>query len=181
MDVEEIKETTIRDLQSIIEGIRNIRLQGMLSYSFNTKEIQDPQFVDKLLNKIQKDIDHSKFKYIYTFFLVGNFPISSAYEIYNNAKSEKKAGRAYARLNEESYCLYVGSSNDLVHRIKQHMGFGPKGTFAMQLCHWCEHAALDVNLRIYAFANSISSDAFQTFEDGVWNSLKPMLGRQGKR
>lgn len=181
MDFEEVQQTTIKELESVIEGIRNIRLKRVRSYSFNTKEIHDSHFVDKLLAKIRKDIDHSKFKYIYTFFFTGNFPIRSVYDVYKNAKNGKKSGRAYARLNRESHCLYVGSSNDLIHRIKQHMGFGPNGTFAMQLCHWCDQVDLDVNLKIYAFTNSISSKAFQAFEDGVWDSLKPMLGRQGKR
>jgi hypothetical protein len=110
-----------------------------------------------------------------------NCQVSSVYEKYKAAKNGRKASRAYARLNRESYCLYVGSSNDIVPRIRQHLGFGPKGTFAMQLCHWCENTKLDLTLKIYSFANSIEEKAFQSFEDGVWDSLKPMLGRQGKR
>jgi hypothetical protein len=40
---------------------------------------------------------------------------------------------------------------------------------------------LEITLNIYAFDNSISMKAFQAFEDGAWNLLKPMLGRQGKK
>jgi hypothetical protein len=182
MDVKVIQETAIRDLESIILGIRNIEFIEELSYSFNTQEIQNAQFVQDLLDEIREQIDHARFKYIYTFSLPDNCQVSSVYERYKAAKNGRKAERAYARLNPQvSCCLYVGSSNDLIPRIKQHLGFGPKGTFAMQLCHWCENASLDLTLKIYSFASKIDKKAFQAFEDGVWESLKPMLGRQGKK
>jgi len=181
MDVKMIQETAVRDLEFIIVEIKNIEFLEEFSYSFNTQEIQSDQFVENLLDEIRKHIDHAKFKYIYTFLLSGNCQVSSVYESYKSAKNGRKAARAYARLNRESLCLYVGSSNDLIPRIKQHLGFGPKGTFAMQLCHWCENVKLDVTLKIYAFANSVDKKAFQAFEDAVWDSLEPMLGRQGKK
>ena len=182
MDVKVIQETAIRDLESIIVGIRNIEFLEEFSYSFNTQEIQSDQFVENLLGEIRMHIDHGRFKYIYTFFLPDNCQVRSLYERYRAAKNGRKAARAYARLNQgECHCLYVGSSNDLIPRIRQHLGFGPKGTFAMQLCHWCEDTNLDLTLKIYSFANSIDKKAFQAFEDGVWDSLKPMLGRQGKK
>jgi hypothetical protein len=181
MDVKVIQETAIRDLESIIMGIRNIKFFEEFSYSFNTQEIQSAQFVENLLHEIRKHIDHGRFKYIYTFFLPEECEVSSVYEKYKAAKNGRKAARAYARLNRESRCLYVGSSNDLIPRIKQHLGYGPKQTFALQLCHWCESTKLDLTLKIYAFDNNIDTKAFQAFEDGVWDSLKPMLGRQGKK
>jgi hypothetical protein len=181
MEIKEIQETTINDLESIIDGIRNIHFLEKLSYRFNTMNIQNEQYVKDFLINIKNHIDHDKYKYIYTFCLPDNFPLDGIYDNYKNAKVSKKAGRAYARLNKESHCLYVGSSNGLIPRINQHLGFGPKGTFAMQLYHWCENLNLDITINIYAFANSISTKAFQAFEDGAWNSLRPMLGRQGKK
>lgn len=181
MEIEKVKKATITDLVSIIDDIKNIRFEEKLSYKFNTKDLQNVQFVENFLNNIKKQINHNKYKYIYTFCLPGNFPLDSIYNRYKNAKESKKSERAYARLNRKSRCLYVGSSKGLIPRIKQHLGFGPKGTFAMQLCYWCENLDLDITLNIYAFGNGISIKAFQAFEDGAWNSLKPMLGRQGKK
>jgi len=181
MEIEKVQKATINDLVSIIDDIKNIRLEEKLSYKFNTKDLQNVQFVENFLNNIKKQINHTKYKYIYTFCLPDNFPLDSIYDRYRNAKESKKSERAYARLNRKSRCLYVGSSKGLPPRIKQHLGFGPKGTFAMQLCYWCENLDLDITLNIYAFGNGISIKAFQAFEDGAWNSLKPMLGRQGKK
>ena len=181
MKIEKVKKATIADFVSIIEELKNIRFEEKLSYKFNTKDLQNDQFVENFLNKIKKQINHNKYKYIYTFWLPDNSPSDSIYSRYKNAKESKKSERAYARLNRKSRCLYVGSSKGLIPRVKQHLGFGPKGTFAMQICYWCENLDLDITLNIYAFGNSITIKAFQAFEDGVWDSLKPMLGRQGKK
>ena len=181
MEIEKVKRATINDLLSIIDGIKNIQFEKKISYKFNTKDLQNVQYVENFLKNIKIQINHKKYKYIYTFCLPDNFPTDNVYDRYKNAKESKKSERAYARLNTKSPCLYVGSSKGLILRIKQHLGFGPKGTYAMQLCYWCEKLDLEITLNIYAFDDSISMKAFQAFEDGAWNSLKPMLGRQGKK
>ena len=181
MEIEKVKKAAITDLASIIDGIKNIQFENKISYKFNTKDIQNIQYVENFLNNIKSQINHKKYKYLYTFYLPDNFPTDNVYNRYKNAKESRKSERAYARLNTKSTCIYVGSSKGLIPRIKQHLGFGPKGTYAIQLCYWCENLNLEITLNIYAFDNSISMKAFQAFEDGAWNSLKPMLGKQGKK
>ena len=181
MNIENVKKGTIADLKSIITDLENLRFEEKSPFKFNTKDLQNDQFVEDFLNKIRKKVNHNRYKYVYTFFVLSNSPLDRLYNRYKNAKESKKSERAYARLNGKSRCLYVGSSKGLIPRIKQHLGFGPKGTFAMQLCYWCENLDLDITLNIYAFGNGITTKAFQAFEDGAWNSLKPMLGRQGKK
>jgi len=181
MEIEKVKKATINDLASIIDDMKNIRFEEQLSYKFNTNDLQNARFVENFLNDIKKQINHKEYKYIYTFYLPDNFALDIICNRYKNAKETMKSERAYARLNKESRCLYVGSSKGLIPRIKQHLGFGPKGTFAMQLCYWCKDLDLDITLNIYAFGNGISTKVFQAFEDGAWNFLRPMLGRQGKK
>ena len=181
MEIEKLKKATIDDLVAIIDDIKNIQFEETFPYEFNTNDLQNVRFVEKFLNKIKKQINHNKYKYIYTFYLPKNCPLDNIYNRYKNAKESEKSERAYARLNHKSLCLYVGSSAGLIPRIKQHLGFGPKGTYAMQLCYWCENLDLDITLNIHAFGNNIGRKAFQAFEDGAWNLLKPMLGRQGKK
>jgi hypothetical protein len=181
MEIERVKIDTIKNLTSIIDDLKNIQFEEQLSYKFNTNNLQKTNFIDDFLSEIKKRIDHKKYKYIYTFNLPDNSVLDGIYASYKNSKESKKSERAYARLNRLSHCLYVGSSKGLVSRIKQHLGFGPKGTFAMQLCYWCEGFNLDITLNIYAFDNGVSEKAFQAFEDGAWNVLRPMLGRQGKK
>ena len=180
MEIKKVKEATIKDLRSIIDDLNNIQFVEKSSYKFNTEDLQNIQLVEIFLNRLKDRIDHKKFKYLYTFSLPNNPPSDNIYNRYKTAKGNKKHNRAYARLNGKSHCLYVGSSRGLISRIKQHFGFGPKGTYAMQLSHWWEKG-LVITIDIYAFDNNISTKAFQAFEDGAWSSLKPMFGRQGKR
>ena len=181
MEFEKVKNTTINNLTSIIDEMRNIQFEEQLDYIFNTKDLQNAQFVKDFLSAIKKQINHNKYKYIYAFDLPDNFDLDSIYNKYKQAKKSKKSERAYARLNKKSCCLYVGSSKELIPRIKQHLGFGHPGTFAMQLFYWCEDLELDITLKIYAFGNGVSTKAFQAFEDGTWDFLRPMFGRQGKK
>lgn len=172
---------TIKELLLTIDGIKNIRLEKEITYQFNTKELNNAQYIENFLNNIKSQVNHKKYNYLYIFSLQDDIPVDKAYSAYRSAKESKKSERAYARLNTKSSCLYVGSSKGLILRIKQHLGFGPKGTYAMHLCHWCENLHLEITLKIYGFDKGIGSKTFQAFEDGVWNSLRPMLGRQGKR
>jgi hypothetical protein len=181
MDIVRVKNDTISELNTIIDDLKNLQLEEILSYKFNTKDLKSDQFVDNFLTIIKKRIDHNQYKYLYTFYLQDNSSIDAIYQRYKNIKESKKLERAYARLNRVSRCLYVGSSKGLIPRIKQHLGYGPKGTYAIQLSYWCENSDMEIALDIYAFDNSISIKAFQALEDGAWNLLKPMLGRQGKR
>ena len=54
MEIEKVKKTTIADFVSIIEELKNIRFEEKLSYKFNTKDLQNDQFVENFLNKRTK-------------------------------------------------------------------------------------------------------------------------------
>jgi len=182
MNIDKIKAATLANLGSIIKDLQNIHLQGKLSFQFNMKDLKSMQKVDDFLDDIRTHINHKKSYYIYTISLKDATLIETIYERYKAAKETKKNNRAYARINNyKSLCLYVGSSNELFSRIKQHLGFGPEGTYAMQLRYWCNNLSTDIDLDIYVFDKNISREAFQTIEDGAWSVLKPMFGRQGKR
>ena len=62
MEIEKVKKATIADFVSIIEELKNIRFEEKLSYKFNTKDLQNDQFVENFLNKIKKQINHNKYK-----------------------------------------------------------------------------------------------------------------------
>ena len=110
MEIKKVKKAIINDLLSVIDDIKSIRFKEKLSYKFNTGDLQNVKFVEKFLNNIKKQINHDKYKYIYTFCLPYNISLDSIYNRYNNVKEIKKSKRAYARLNKKSRCLYVGSS-----------------------------------------------------------------------
>lgn len=122
----------------------------------------------------------SKARYIYQF-SVKDDAYKELHGAFKEAKETRKNDRAYCRLNPASALLYVGSSSDLDSRIKQHLGFGNKGTYAMQLRHWLPEREGMLRIQAWRFSKEIDGAVVQAIEDGLWASNKPMFGRQGAR
>ncbi|PPK37613.1 hypothetical protein CD175_15155 [Pseudomonas laurylsulfatiphila] len=119
-------------------------------------------------------------RYIYQFSVESNV-YEELHGAFKEAKLSRKNDRAYCRLNPASALLYVGSSCDLGARIKQHLGFGNKGTYAMQLRYWLPEREGVLHIQAWRFSNEIDGAVVQAIEDGLWASNKPMFGRQGAR
>ncbi|WP_181298934.1 GIY-YIG nuclease family protein [Pseudomonas sp. Q2-TVG4-2] len=100
---------------------------------------------------------------------------------FSDAKEKRLGNRAYARLHQASRVLYVGSSRSLMTRLKQHLGFGPRGTYAMQVSHWLPPVEGELHIQAWRFASNVSGEVIQTVEDGLWAASSPMFGRQGAR
>lgn len=122
----------------------------------------------------------SEARYIYQF-SVEHEVSKELHDAFKEAKETRKNDRAYCRLNPASPLLYVGSSANLDSRIKQHLGFGNKGTYAMQLCHWLPEREGMLRIQAWRFSKEIDGAVVQAIEDGLWASNKPMFGRQGAR
>ena len=120
-------------------------------------------------------------RYIYQFSVDDASSTEELLQAFNKAKAEKKSGRAYARSHTASTVLYVGSSGTLMARLKQHLGYGPNGTYSMQLCHWLPSIHGSLNIKIWRFPAGMSRVVIQAIEDGYWSQQQPMFGRQGAR
>ncbi len=104
----------------------------------------------------------------------------------NTVEQEYKAAsgggaRAYARFNVQSPYLYVGGSQHIAQRTKEHLGFGSAKTYALHLAHWSPGLRLALRLTCARYSNDVNSDLTQALEDALWDSLKPMFGRRGRR
>ena len=83
--------------------------------------------------------------------------------------------RSCAKLNSPSKVMYVGSSTTgLKNRIYQHIGDGPKGTYALHLRHWFK-GQYQVSIKVYME----SADVLQIIEDDLSDQLKPAFGKSG--
>ena len=96
------------------------------------------------------------------------------------AKEEYGGCFAFSRVNKsDGSCLYVGSSHSLGNRLKEHLGFGNKATYSLQLKHW---APKDVSYTFVAAKyDEVKEGLLQVLEDTLWNSKKPMFGRLGSK
>lgn len=119
-------------------------------------------------------------RYIYAF-RVAEEDSAALHAAFVAAKQARTGGRAYCRVNGTSPLLYVGSSANLYSRMKDHLGFGNKSTYAMHLSHWLPARDGDISLQIWQFSETTPSAVIQAIEDGLWALGQPMLGRQGTR
>ncbi|MFV3306056.1 GIY-YIG nuclease family protein [Pseudomonas sp. NY15181] len=121
-------------------------------------------------------------QYIYQVSASEGMVIDDLHKAFSLAKDNKTGGRAYARLHHASQCLYVGSSSSPMARLKQHLGFGAKGTYAMQICHWLPpQSSGSLKIDVWRFSKETPKAVIQVIEDGLWASRQPMFGRQGAR
>ncbi|MDU0697894.1 GIY-YIG nuclease family protein [Pseudomonas aeruginosa] len=120
--------------------------------------------------------------YLYQLAVADPGLVPALHAAFAEAKTHGQGNRAYARQQAPSATLYVGSSQKLLERIKQHFGYGYARTYAMQLCHWLP-AALDgyLELQAWRFAADTPTSLIQAIEDGLWRQQQPMFGRQGAR
>ncbi|OTG78981.1 hypothetical protein B9T33_13530 [Acinetobacter sp. ANC 5054] len=112
--------------------------------------------------------------YIYVIEQVGG-DIQQSYDDFAAFKARKT--HACAKLNQPNTILYVGSSRTGVHkRLKQHLGFGPKGTYALHMNEWFQ-GEYQISLRQYPA--TIAPQVLQLLEDDLAQSLKPAFGKLG--
>ena len=98
---------------------------------------------------------------------------------------------------KKSSCLYVGSSQDIITRLKQHLGINTKGkiksttTYALYLNAWLPKyirentITIDIyrfNAKTFGIKTEIKIQNYlQITEDLLWEVNKPLFGKQGAK
>jgi len=181
VNIESVILKKAENLRAIADGLINLHPIETRTFKFNTKtlnsESSPPEIVNEvsIWEKIQKSI------FVYYFSLPQDANLEIVHGKITDAKRKKLGQRAYPRINSPSRYLYVGSSSDISKRIKEHLGFGYRKTYAMNLAFWCNGLNLDTDIVCMRYNPNIKKDIIQAFEDGLWDHLKPLLGRQGAR
>lgn len=181
VDIESVKLNKAKNLRAIADELINLQPIETKTFKFNTKilnpESSPPDLVNEvsIWEKVQKSI------FVYYFSLAQDADLEIVHKKITDAKKKKLFQRAYPRINSPSRCLYVGSSRDIAKRIKEHLGYGYRKTYAMNLAFWCSGLNLDIDIVCMRYNPKIKKGIIQTFEDGLWDHLKPLLGRQGAR
>jgi hypothetical protein len=84
-----------------------------------------------------------------------------------------------------SRVMYVGRSFKPRARMKQHLEASVGGTYAMHLGQWATGMPVAIDLRVYDVVEYRPEPAMETamsiLETGMWNHLRPLLGRRGDK
>jgi len=149
------------------------------TWKIKTRQLSQSDPKPKIIREV-KDWLESGCLYLYTFQIADKrVDTSELTNAYAEARSAKIGERAYARPNSASLCLYVGSSEKIHQRLKEHLGFGAKGTYALHLVYWASPFDIEINFECAKYPKGTSKKAIQTLEDTLWAELLPMFGRQG--
>mgnify|MGYP001559803280 FL=1 len=181
LDLQPILEKKSRELHVLADEILKPRsIEHSPPFSFNTNDLKQDES-PKIISAVQEWAGDNKKLYIYYFSLKGDVDLERLVAAFTEAKEYKERTRAYPRFNAKSKYLYVGSSKEIDKRFKEHLGYGHKGTYAMQLGHWANGLNLNVDFMCMRFETTTTGKVLQAFEDAIWDNFNPMLGRRGAK
>ncbi len=181
VDIEFVKLNKARRLRAIADELINLHPIETRTFKFNTRSLNPESPSLDLVNEISDWEKAQKFTVVYYFSLSKDADPEIVHKKISDAKKRKFAKRAYPRVNPPSRCLYVGGSRDIAKRVKEHLGFGNRKTYAMNIAFWCRNLNLDIDIVCMCYEPKISKEVIQAFEDGLWEHFKPLLGRKGAR
>lgn len=182
----------VKDLKARITRIEDTAAQLMLSgpIEFSVSDIQTPSPKTGVIIGVEPlepmaNPAFAKTSFVYIYELVNPKDaklLSQNYEASRGKLSQNESGKEFTLAlpkkntsNEsESKALYVGSvKSNIASRIKQHLGNGYHGTYAMHLKHW---ASPDLKLRFYYIQIEDSQITYE-IEAALTKILKPLLGK----
>lgn len=82
---------------------------------------------------------------------------------------------------EGSATLYVGSSEDVKKRLREHLWKAHPLTYALHLGRWCMETDDAATVCVQPILKGGDREVRQELEDNVWRQLTPRLGKPGGR
>lgn len=102
--------------------------------------------------------------------------VLAAFDIGKGAVPERSYARRHGTLSK---FLYVGRSSSIKKRIKEHLGFGARQTYALNLAAWASSLNVAFLLECATYDPSVQASTLSNLEDTLWSRSSPMFGRQG--
>ena len=177
-------------LHCLSQNLAAISVPPVLDIEFCTDVLVPAQRAPHSLDDTFKSITGWEVKgSSYIYLLRAHVPSTAVAQIraaFESAKVRRLGERAYPRLNAQDNTpsnpvLYVGSSAAITSRIRQHLGYGAPGTFALHLAFWAQALKLPLVLTIARFPPSVGPALIGPLEDNLWDDLNPLFGRKGRK
>jgi hypothetical protein len=171
----EAKSKQIIYLNEIINKLNNFDAKAIsIPLSIDCEKINDHIYIKDRIDKLP-----SKGRYIYYFSAKEDtqFIQSTFKDFIADKKSDTKLSKLNAN-HSGSLCLYVGSSNSLRKRFKEHCGFANNKTYALKLSHWLGNPKPQLSFNYIEVADA-DQLILQHLEDALWREFKPLFGKTG--
>lgn len=187
--IEQATENARASLENVAKKIAHIDFPDPISFEFQLAKLSD-SYIEEVVKTVPagytKKYEETDFLYIFKLIdadeakkksIVDNFKKSR--DIQNTKGFEGK--KDCCRYNEQlSDYLYIGRSQKLRSRLKQHLGAANKGIFAMHMLRWSAGLECTIEVSFYEF-KSQDNLIVQALENALWQSFSPMFGRKGEK
>lgn len=173
-------------LERIRRDLKTIVCPQVASFSLNLSKLSSEYIEEKL--KSCKVAPKSKTSSDYLYIIRIDDKEKSAHlcsQLKVDAKKQREdeSEVGYSRINHAnvpSATLYVGRSQSLKTRLRQHLGAKSIKPYALHMELWATRNDLEVTIDYMHFEDR-DSLLIQAIEDGLWESLKPVFGRKGSK
>lgn len=168
-------------LTALAVSVSAVRPSATRSFEFRTGALVPDQEPVALVNEVAEWAAGDG-RFVYYFEAdADEASLAALHKAITEARVAKRAARRYARLFTPNRVLYVGGSASLRSRFREHLGYGNKAVFAMQLAYWANVCDVPVRFTAARYSPSVSNEVLGALEDQLWSQLKPMMGRQGRK
>jgi hypothetical protein len=171
-------QTALAAISAAVEGVLPAEVR---SWSIDATDLPSEAAVSSLLQEVSEWISVSRACLYYFECRSTDTDLAKVERAFVKVKARKGHKRAYPRLNAQGTCFYVGSSQSLAKRLRDHLGFGPSGTYALQLAHWAPPLALQLDFVCARYPDDTPREVIQALEDTLWETRRPMFGRKGRK
>ena len=176
-----LPENTRAALTALAASVSSVRPISTRTFTFRTGALAPDQELVALVKEVAKWAAGDG-RFVYYFEAdADEASLAALHRAIAEAREAKHEARKYARLFAPSRVLYVGGSASLPLRFRQHLGYGNKAVYAMQLAYWANVCDVPVRFTAARFAPSVANEVLGALEDQLWSQLKPMMGRQGRK
>ena len=148
-----LTQDTLAEVSAAVAGVLPAEVR---SWPIDATDLPDEAAVLRLLKEVSEWVGASKACLYYFDCRSADVDLATVERAFVKAKARKAHKRAYPHLNAPGTCLYVGSSRSLATRFRDHLGFGPKGTYALQLVHWAPPLSLQLEFVCARYAEEHS-------------------------
>ena len=83
--------------------------------------------------------------------------------------------------HQDSLTIYVGSSERVQSRLKEHLWRAASQTYALHFSRWCPDTTGSVVVRVQPIIKPVARQVRQDLEDALWQRLRPIYGKSGGR
>lgn len=178
MDFTENIKHKADDLMRKAELLPNVTITWEKPIQINCNDLTDIETLKK-----EKALDvfdiNKKHPAIYYFEIISdqrNEDIVKTLRKYKD-KKQRSCPKIVRNRSLDSRYLYCGSKKEgLLDRFTQHLGFGSKDTYALQLLYWAKEINLELEFH-YAWLNPNYKEMTELLESALAEKAKPLVGK----